>query len=145
VPDQSFQHAATTPADVEKVWQALDLPASWEAIPGVDRVVDPIVDASGRLQGFSFESAVGGRRYNGRATPAGREAGRMVGWHISTSEITGLVSVGLAPESEGTRVEVRLAIEGVGMLGSLFFPVIASAIGSGFADAVEEFVSGLRA
>jgi hypothetical protein len=32
----------------------------------------------------------------------------------------------------------------VGVLGSLFFPVIASAIGSGFTDSVEEFVAALR-
>jgi hypothetical protein len=29
------------------------------------------------------------------------------------------------------------------MLGSLFFPVIASAIGGGFSATVEEFVAGL--
>lgn len=142
--DQSFEHSATTPADVDEVWKALDLPATWEAIPGVDRVVDPVFDDSGSLIGFSFESAVGGRRYNGRATRAGWEEGKMVGWDISTSEIRGRVLVGLAPEGEVTRVDLRVDVEGVGVLGSLFFPVIASAIGSGFTDTVEEFVDGLR-
>lgn len=141
--DQSFEHSATTPADVDEVWEALGLPATWEAIPGVDRVVDPVFDDSGSLVGFSFESAVGGRRYNGRATPAGREEGRMIGWDISTSEIRGRVLVGLAPAGDLTRVDVRLDVEGVGILGSLFFPVIASAIGSGFTDTVEEFVAAL--
>ena len=142
--DQSFEHSATTPADVGEVWEALGLPATWEAIPGVDRVVDPIFDDSGILAGFSFESAVGGRRYNGRAIPAGREEGRMIGWDISTPEIRGRILVGLAPAGDLTRVDVRLDVEGVGMLGSIFFPVIASAIGSGFADTVEEFVAALR-
>jgi carbon monoxide dehydrogenase subunit G len=145
VPDQRYQHSATTPAAIDEVWQALEMPTTWEAIPGVDRVVDPVIDESGRLLGFSFESAVGGRRYNGTATPAGREVGRMIGWHISTSEIQGRISVGLAPEGEATRVDVSLEVEGVGILGSLFFPVIASAIGGGFTETVEEFVGGLRA
>jgi len=68
----------------------------------------------------------------------------MVGWAITTSEIRGRVFVGLAAEGEVTRVDVRLDVDGVGMLGSLFFPVIASAIGSGFTDTVEAFVGGLR-
>jgi hypothetical protein len=52
--------------------------------------------------------------------------------------------VGLIPDGTGTRVDVHLEVEGVGILGSLFFPVIASAIGSGFAETVEEFVGRLR-
>jgi carbon monoxide dehydrogenase subunit G len=144
VPDQSFQHTATTPVAVEEVWRALDLPATWEAIPGVDRVIDPVFDASGQLQRFSFESAVGGRRYDGRATPAGRETERLIGWDIITSEIKGRIWVGLIPDGAGTRVDVHLDVEGVGILGSLFFPVIASAIGSGFPETVEEFVGQLR-
>jgi len=71
VPDQRYQHSATTPAPIHEVWQVLEMPTTWEAIPGVDKVVDPVIDESGSLLGFSFESAVGGRRYNGTATPAG--------------------------------------------------------------------------
>jgi carbon monoxide dehydrogenase subunit G len=140
VPSQTFQHAATTLVAVESVWAALDEPQTWETIPGVDRVIDPIVDGSGRLRRFSFESAVGGKTYLGEATPAGREHERLMAWDIKTSEIKGKVAVGLSPTHEGTRVYIRLDVEGVGMLGSLFFPVIAAAIGGGFAGTVEEFV-----
>ncbi len=140
MPSQTFQHAATTRATVESVWTALDEPKTWEAIPGVDRVIDPIIDSSGRLQGFSFESAVGGMTYRGEATPAGRENERLMAWDIKTPEIKGKVAVGLSPADEGTRVYIRLDVEGMGMLGSLFFPVIASAIGGGFAGTVEDFV-----
>lgn len=143
MPGQNFQHAATTPADIESVWESLDEPGTWEAIPGVDRVIDPVVDTGGRLRGFSFESDIGGRTYAGEATPAGRDEGRLIAWEIDSSEMRGKVTVGLAPDGDGTRVAVRLDVEGAGMLGSLFFPVIAAAIGSGFAATVEEFVSEL--
>lgn len=143
MPSQTFQHAATTPATVESVWAALDEPQTWEAIPGVDRVIDPVVDAAGRLQRFSFESAVGGKTYLGEATPAGREHERLMAWDIKTSEIKGKVAVGLSPDDNGTRVYIRLDVEGVGMLGSLFFPVIGAAIGGGFARTVEDFVHSL--
>jgi Polyketide cyclase / dehydrase and lipid transport len=143
MPGQSFQHAATTSLEPSQVWEFLDEPHTWEAIPGVNRVFDPTVDPDGRLRGFSFESDVGGRRYVGKATPAGREEGRLMAWDIDSAEIKGKVAIELGPNADGTRVQVRLHVEGAGMLGSLFFPVIASAIGSGFAGTVEEFVAGL--
>jgi len=143
MPGQTFQHAAVTPTPISEVWKSLDEPTTWEAIPGVDRVIDPVVGADGRLRGFSFESDVGGRKYRGEATPAGRQEGRLVAWDIDSSEIKGKVAVELDPQGGGTKVQVILEVEGVGMLGSLFFPVIASAIRSGFPATVEEFVAGL--
>ncbi len=140
---KTFQHAAVTSASVSDVWKSLDEPATWEAIPGVDRVIDPVVDANGRLRGFSFESDVGGRKYLGKAAPALRAEGRLMAWDIDSSEIKGKVAIEIGPQDDGTNVRVRLEVEGAGMLGSLFFPVIASAIGSGFAATVEEFVAGL--
>ena len=143
MPGKTFQHAAVTSASVSDVWKSLDEPATWEAIPGVDRVIDPVVDADGRLRRFSFESDVGGRKYLGEATPARREEGRLMAWDIDSSEIKGKVAIEIGPANDGTNVQVRLDVEGAGMLGSLFFPVIASAIGGGFAATVEEFVAGL--
>jgi carbon monoxide dehydrogenase subunit G len=143
MPGQTFQHAAVTSASVSDVWRSLDEPKTWEAIPGVDRVFDPVVDADGRLRGFTFESDVGGRKYLGEATPARREEGRLMAWDIDSSEIKGKVAIEIGPDDDGTNVQVRLDVEGAGMLGSLFFPVIASAIGGGFSATVEEFVAGL--
>jgi Polyketide cyclase / dehydrase and lipid transport len=143
MPGQTFQHAAVTSATVSGVWKSLDEPNTWEAIPGVDRVIDPVVDADGRLRGFTFESDVGGRKYLGEATPARREEGRLMAWDIDSSEIKGRVSIEIGPDDDGTNVQVRLDVEGAGMLGSLFFPVIAAAIGGGFSATVEEFVAGL--
>lgn len=144
MPEQSFQHAATTSTPITAVWSALDEPYTWEAVPGVDRVVDPIVDPSGRLRGFSFETAVGGKTYLGQAAPAGREEEKLMAWDIKTTEIKGRVTVGLSPVDDGTRVFVDLRVEGTGVLGSLFFPIIAGAIGNGFVETVERFVSGFE-
>ena len=121
----------------------MDDPKSWEAISGVDRVLNPVVDAEGHLQGFSFESVAAGKRYLGRARPAGREPQKMVAWDIETSEMRGRVLVGLSPLEGDTRVHVSLRVESVGMLSSIFFPVIATAIGEGFAETVDEFARSL--
>lgn len=143
VPAQSFRHSTTTPAAITEVWKALDRPTTWEAIPGVDRVTDPVFDHAGHLQGFSFESAVGGRNYRGWALPAIREEERLLGWDIGSSELKGRILVGLAPDADGTRVEISLDLEGAGFLGSLLFPAIATAIGREFSNTVEAFVAGL--
>ena len=143
MPGQRFQHSEDTPRTPAEVWKSLDEPATWEAIPGVDRVIDPVMGSDGRLQRFSFESDIGGRKYVGEATPAGRDEGRRIAWDIDSSEIKGKIAIHLEPQGQGTRVKVELQVEGAGMLGSLFFPVIASAIGSGFPATVEEFVAGL--
>jgi len=143
VPSQTFQHSATTHITIEEIWEKLNQPGTWEAVPGVDRVFDPVVDATGELRGFEFESVVGGKTYSGKASPAGREENKLIAWDISTSELSGQVVVGVSPIGDGARVYVRLHVESAGMLGGLFFPIITSAIGSGFHDTVEDFVEVL--
>jgi hypothetical protein len=143
VPSQTFQHAATSPLTIDSVWEALERPRTWESVPGVDRVIDPVFDSSGELKGFSFESVVGGKRYVGRASPAGRDHHRLMAWDIDTSEMRGTITVGLSPAEDGTRVYVKLSVEAVGTLASLFFPIISPTIGGGFAVTVEDFVRGM--
>jgi hypothetical protein len=143
MPGQTFEHSATTDKTIASVWAQLDEPTTWEGIPGVDRVIDPSVDGRGRLQGFGFETKIGGTIYRARATPAGRDEGRMMAWAIASSEIQGRITVELEPNGPGTRVDVGLEAEGAGMLGSLLFPVISAAIGNGFASTVDSFVADL--
>jgi carbon monoxide dehydrogenase subunit G len=143
MPGQTFEHSATTDKAIAIVWDHLDEPTTWEGIPGVDRVIDPKVDGQGRLQGFRFETKIGGTVYRAEATPAGRDEGRMMAWAIASPEIQGKITVGLEPNGAGTRVDVGLEAEGAGMLGSLLFPVISAAIGNGFASTVDSFVADL--
>ncbi len=143
VPSQTFTHEATTSAPIDEVWAALDRPQTWEAFGGVDRVYDPVVDAEGRLQGFSFDTRAGGSTYIGTATPHERLEGRKMSWHVENSEVSGVTSVELEPGGEGTRIAVRLEVQSAGLLSSMFFPVIAGAIGNGLPKAVDEFAADL--
>lgn len=65
-------------------------------------------------------------------------------WDIDTSEMRGTITVGLSPADTGTRVYVKLGVEAVGTLASLFFPIISPTIGAGFAVTIEDFVRGLN-
>ena len=131
----------TVEASRELVWAALDKPETWEAIGGVDRVHDAVIDAEGRLEGFSFEASAAGQTYPGLATPRAREEGRVMAWEIDTSEVEGVTRVELADESGGTRLTVTVEVESRSILSGVFFPIIASAIGKGLPASVEAFAA----
>ena len=142
MPKETFSHTALTRAERAEVWKALDKPETWEGIGGVDKVIAPVIDNDGRLRGFSFETAVGGKIYLGKATPKAREESRLMAWNIENSEVRGVTTVQLSDDGPGTRVQVTLEVESVGMFASMFFPVIANAIGSGLPESVDAFAAG---
>lgn len=128
---------------MDEVWAALDQPETWEAIGGVDRIVDPKFDDAGRLVGFSFETVAAGRRYLGVATPRSRIEGETMAWDIQNSEVRGRTSVDIDGKGEQTLISVTVQVESVGVLSSMFFPVIATAIGRGLPRSVEAFAADL--
>jgi hypothetical protein len=144
VPSQTFSHSTEAAVPVHVVWAALERPETWEAIGGVDRVFDPRIDETGRLRGFSFDTVAAGKRYVGTATPRERIDGQRLSWHIENSEIRGSTTVDLASTDNGdTMLTVTLDVESAGFLSSMFFPIIAGAIGNGLPRAVDEFAAGL--
>lgn len=143
MPSQTFTHSSSTSATIEEVWAALDRAETWEAIGGVDRVFDAAMDEEGRLQGFSFETVAGGKSYTGVASPHRRVEGETMAWNVKSSEIRGVTEVDLERDGGTTTVTVTLQVESAGFLSSMFFPVIAKAIGKGMPEAVDEFVDGL--
>lgn len=143
MPSQTFTHTAAAVVPIHEVWASLDRPETWEAIGGVDRVFDPVIDEQGRLRGFSFDTVAAGKRYVGVATPHRREEHRLMSWHIQNSEVRGITTVELRPEESGTKVSVTLEVESRGLISGMFFPVIAGAIGNGLPTAVDEFARGL--
>lgn len=62
-------------------------------------------------------------------------------WNIENSEVRGVTTVQLTDDGPGTRVTVTLEVESVGMFASMFFPVIANAIGSGLPHTVDAFAA----
>lgn len=119
----------------------MDRPETWETIGGVDRVVDPVIDKDGRLQGFGFEIVAGGRRYRGQAVPLAREEEQVMAWRVTSPEVRGSTTVELADNAAGTRVYVTLVVEAAGLLSTMFFPVVASAVGNGLPGAVDNFAA----
>ena len=142
MPKETFSHTALTRAARTEVWKALDKPETWEGIGGVDKVIAPVIDKDGRLRGFSFETAVAGKIYLGKATSKARQESRLMAWNIENSEVRGVTTVQLSDDGPGTRVQVTLEVESVGMFASMFFPVIANESGSGLPESVDAFAAG---
>lgn len=120
----------------------MDRPETWEGIGGVDRVFDADLDPEGRLRGFSFDTVAAGRKYVGAARTRERVEGQRIAWDISNSEVKGSIVVDLEPAGLGTAVAVTLQVESVGLMSSMFFPVIAAAIGNGLPSSVDDFAAG---
>lgn len=139
MPQETFTHTAVAPAPASEVFATLDDPSTWEEIGGVDRVIDPVIDSVGRLQGFSFEVRAAGKKYVGFATPNERREGELMSWRVDTTEIRGITRVSLTPVDGGTEVIVTLEVESKGLLSAMFFPVIASTVGSGLPRSVDDF------
>ncbi|MCI0678625.1 MAG: hypothetical protein L0Z63_06250 [Actinobacteria bacterium] len=143
MPRETVAHTAMAPADIDTAWQALNRPSTWEGIAGVDRVFDPAIDDQGRLRGFSFSTSVGGRSHEGRATPHQRIEGSVMAWDIDSGEVMGVLTVGLRDQGGQTEVTVTIDMESVGMLSTLFFGVIVSALRNGLPDTVKGFAASL--
>lgn len=141
MPSDSFFHSATAHAPISQIWATFDLPTTWENIGVVDRVFDPRFN-DGKLSGFSFETVAAGKKYVGEAIAAGRLEGSVVGWKIRNQEVRGTIEVKLTEAGETTEIRVDLDLESIGLLSTMFFPVVAGAIRSGLPRAVDEFAAG---
>lgn len=143
MPEEHFTHIAPSSAHPDEVWTALNRAGTWEAIPGVDHIINSTKDGQGRLTGFTFSTTVGGRTYRGDATPRERIEGSLLAWNITTPELKGSIAVKVSPADFGSTVEVELVARSAGVLSGMFFPLIVKAIGSGFPRTVEEFAANL--
>jgi hypothetical protein len=107
-------------------------------------VVHPVTDGDGALVGFGFDSVVGGKEYQGKATSKLRQPGHRLVWDISTPDLRGEIDVRLIDGEAGTVVSVSLTASSVGTLSSVFFPVISNVISDGFPLAVKAFAASLE-
>jgi hypothetical protein len=138
MPTSRFHHAAALTAPVERAWTALQTAATWAEIGGIDHISD-VRHQGADLVGFRFAATAAGRRYPGVAHVVSAIRPDRMTLEIDTSEVTGIITVTLAPNA----VTVGLSVSSKGLLAGIAFPAIASAIGSGFSGHVEAFARRL--
>jgi hypothetical protein len=137
MPEASFQHRAVTPAQPGHVWVRLQDPDTWATVAGVDHTSDHAHDG-GLLVGFRFTTSIAGVTYRGtaRVTETRHEEAMTLG--IRSSELTGAIGVVLDSAPTGTALDVTMQMRPAGIMGTLVFPVVTSAVSNGFVESVEK-------
>ncbi len=145
MPTHTFTHTTVTSVPVDAAWFALQDPATWGAIGGVDEVYGARHADDGTLTGYRFRASAGGRTYEGIARTTLAEPHRVMVVEVDTPELDGTITVTLEAANPHTEIGVELTVSSKGMLATLFFPVVAGAIGSGFPRSVDDFAARLEA
>lgn len=140
VPNQHFEHSITIATDREIAWAHLQEARTWEALAGIDEVHNVKHDVDGQLVSYEFVAIAGGRRYPGLATVAERSRPDRLVLRIDSSEIDGSITVDFHEDSP-LEMRVALYLNSKGLLSTMFFPVVAASVGSGFPKQVDEFAA----
>jgi carbon monoxide dehydrogenase subunit G len=139
MPADTYQHTTSVSAPPEAVWDALQHADAWAGIGPIDDVWDSEHDPDGTLAGYRWSANAAGRSWKGtaRRTDASRPA--RMSLKLETDEMRGTITTDLVSGPAGTELTVTLRAEATGMLATLFWGVISSAIGRGFSRQVEAF------
>ena len=142
MPRASFSHSVELARAAAEVWTTLQDAATWSGIGPVDKVWEPTHTDDGTLESFQWSAHVGPTSYKGSAVIAASIAPRHMRLDLDSSELKGSLTADL--DDETTQLTVTLEVASKGAMGSLFFPLIADAIGRGLPEQVEEFAASLN-
>lgn len=143
VPKASFSHNVPLTKPPSEVWLALQDAATWSGIGPVDDVWDAAHDEAGGLESFQWSAHVGPTKYKGSADVAVAAEPHHMKLNLTSSELTGALIADIEA-GDSPALIVTLEVASKGALASMFFPVIAEAIGRGLPRQVEEFAAGLN-
>jgi carbon monoxide dehydrogenase subunit G len=136
-PDR-FTHSVKVHAAPDHAWDVLQDPETWGLIAGVKRVYDARHFPNGTLRDYHFTVMAAGRAYEGTARTQEADEPSLMAVTIDTSEVMGTITVELGPGNPGgTDLTASLKMQPRGLLSALVFPIIARAVGSGFAEQIE--------
>lgn len=143
MPSATFSHTVQTDASAEAAWAALQDPNTWLSIGPVSSVSNPVLRPDGTLAGFDWVADVGGKGYDGKAVGGDYEAPHRFTMTMDTSEIAGDVIASISESDETVEVAVQITFRTKGMLSSMFFPAIRTALSSGFPRQIEDLVASI--
>jgi carbon monoxide dehydrogenase subunit G len=136
MPSATFTETVEIDATPEEVWDRLQAPNIWESVGPVQKVWDPTID-NGVLLSFKWSTNIGGKTYEGVGTALEHQRPDRYVLDLDAGEMAGKITSMLTTGNPGgTEAEVSIELRSKGMLSSLFFPAIKSAVGSGFPEQV---------
>jgi hypothetical protein len=142
MPSTSVSAAAVTTASLDHVWEKFNDVVTWAGLGLAEDVFDPSY-TEGRLAGFSWTTQAAGITYRGTAEFTTWENPSRLAFDLVNSEISGTISIETSHHPNGTELGVAVDARSIGLLASMFFPVIAQALQKGLAAQVEGFADRL--
>ena len=142
MPRASFSHSVELPNRADSVWDTLQAAETWAGIGPVDEVWAATHDDAGGLASFQWSAHVGPTKYKGTAAVAIADPPHHMKLNLNSSELTGSLITDI-DEGDSPLLSVTLEVVSKGTMASLFFPIIAEAIGRGLPQQVEAFAAGL--
>jgi carbon monoxide dehydrogenase subunit G len=143
MPSATFSHSVHVDRPRAEIWDDLQDPEIWASVGPVQKVWDPRFE-DGVLVGFKWSTNIGGRTYEGVGTALEHDRPDRYTLDLDAGEMAGKVGTSLEDSNPGgTDIDVSIELRSQGMLSSLFFPAIKSAIGSGFPDQVNDMATKL--
>ena len=143
MPRASFSHSVQLTSSAASAWDALQTATTWSGIGPVDEVWDAAHGADGTLDSFRWSAHVGPTKYQGSAVVAIADSPHHMKLNLDSSELTGSLITDIE-EGDSPFLAVTLEVVSKGTMASLFFPIIAEAIGRGLPDQVERFARSLE-
>lgn len=143
-PDR-FTHSVHVQAPPERAWGVLQEPETWGAIAGVERIFEAHHHPDGTLQSYKFLAAAGPRLYEGKAQTLQADAPLLMVVVVDTPEVEGTITTQLTPHNpHGVDLTVSLKLRPRGLLGTVVYPLVAQAVGSGFAEQVDKLAERIE-
>jgi carbon monoxide dehydrogenase subunit G len=139
MPSGTFSHHVVVAAAPDDVWSRLQEADTWSGIGPIDRVWEATHDGEGVISGYRWSATAAGREWKGTARTTSAVPGEHLTLGLKSSEMRGSLTTEIAPNGNGSHLTVTMKVETVGMLSSLFWGVVRSAMEQGLPRQVEDF------
>ncbi|HSG79232.1 MAG TPA: SRPBCC family protein [Acidimicrobiia bacterium] len=139
MPSGTFSHAVVVRARPADVWTRLQDAETWSGIGPIDDVWDATHGDDGVISGYRWSATAAGRSWKGTARTTEAVPEERLTLTLTSSEVRGTLTTKVSPTGEGSHLTVTLKVETVGMLSTLFWGVVRTAMEHGLPKQVEDF------
>ena len=140
MPSDTFSHTVTITKDPVVVIAALEEVETWKGLGPIDKVWDERVEKD-RLTGFRWSARAAGRTFDGTADRVGDPGNGSMQLDLSSSDVTGTITVDVAPDSSGSTMTVAMTVRSNSLMAGVFWGPISDALRTGLPDQVESFAA----
>lgn len=135
--EHRISHSAVAPALPDRVWEGLQVPEVWTSFPGIDRIVDPVIER-GQLVEFAFRGDAAGRARKGSLVVVVSRFPHSMTVRIAERDLREEIVVSLAPSgTAATDLTATLIVQALRTGAKRTFAHEVAVVERTFLDSVE--------